>query len=260
MSGLPNVQRRLFGLSPKKVKEYIRVLRQLQEAEIQLLQKKLDALKNEHEKLNGEILNLQARMAAGETKPVLQSPIEQHAEEAALTMEESEEQEGISTVVEPESQPESVEPAMTNEKHVAHENQWELAEQEAAVASVLLEPVQLEQHAASSVFWGDIGEYLHTETVISQNLIPQRIIPEPSQPAIVAEKPKYGQESPVLADEILSIRERYLIGKLAGEDLFGRDGARIIAKGGRITRQVIEKADQEGKLSNLILNMVIPDE
>jgi glycosyltransferase involved in cell wall biosynthesis len=66
------------------------------------------------------------------------------------------------------------------------------------------------------------------------------------------------QASQVVADEIASIRHRYIVGKLAGEDLYDLEGKLIIAKSSAITPETIEKAEKAGKLAELIVNMVIP--
>ncbi|MDD3173057.1 MAG: hypothetical protein PHF63_05275 [Herbinix sp.] len=55
------------------------------------------------------------------------------------------------------------------------------------------------------------------------------------------------------------IRQKYIIGKIAGTDLFDRNGKLIIGLNDKITSQVIEYADREGKLPELIVNMILPD-
>lgn len=51
-------------------------------------------------------------------------------------------------------------------------------------------------------------------------------------------------------------RYRYIIGKIAGEDLVGNSGELIIKKNEEITNEVIEAAQRENKLSDLIINML----
>lgn len=65
-------------------------------------------------------------------------------------------------------------------------------------------------------------------------------------------------KSEALATEIRFIRSKYLIGKIAGEDLYDNDGNLIIAKSEVITHEVVEKADSEGKLAELIIKMTLP--
>lgn len=69
---------------------------------------------------------------------------------------------------------------------------------------------------------------------------------------------KDGVESPAISEEIRSLRKRYIVGKLAGADLFDRHGGLIVATHQTITEEMIERADREGKLAELIVNMVIP--
>jgi len=64
-----------------------------------------------------------------------------------------------------------------------------------------------------------------------------------------------GEDS--LIDQINSIKSQYIVGKVAGEDLFDLQGHRIISKSQVITRQAVNKADREGKLAELIVNMKI---
>ncbi|SHK84481.1 hypothetical protein [Alicyclobacillus tolerans] len=56
-----------------------------------------------------------------------------------------------------------------------------------------------------------------------------------------------------------NLKMRYIVGKKAGSDLFTRFGKRIIARGETITKEIVEEADREGKLVELILNMVIDE-
>jgi hypothetical protein len=55
------------------------------------------------------------------------------------------------------------------------------------------------------------------------------------------------------------IRSKYLFGKLVGEDILDSNNNIIIPKSTIITSEIIEKTEKEGKLSDLIINMIIPD-
>lgn len=50
----------------------------------------------------------------------------------------------------------------------------------------------------------------------------------------------------------------YVLGNIAGRDLVGADGQIIIAKGQTITREVLERAKDEGKIAELIVYMIVP--
>lgn len=54
------------------------------------------------------------------------------------------------------------------------------------------------------------------------------------------------------------LRIRYMLGKLAGTDLYDREGRLIIRKGEPITEEKIQKADVAGKLADLIIHMKLP--
>ena len=66
-------------------------------------------------------------------------------------------------------------------------------------------------------------------------------------------------ESQAIAKEINTIRNKYLIGKISGTDLTDKSGEILVSKGETITKEIIDKADKEGKLAELILNMTLPD-
>ena len=65
-------------------------------------------------------------------------------------------------------------------------------------------------------------------------------------------------ENSRLTKDIEEIRQRYIVGKLAGEDLYDSNNSLIIAKNQAITADVISRAEREGKLAELIVNMIIP--
>lgn len=59
--------------------------------------------------------------------------------------------------------------------------------------------------------------------------------------------------------DIHLIREKLIIGKIAGETLFSSSGNIIINAGDEITAKEIKLAENEGLLSSLILNMTLPE-
>jgi hypothetical protein len=59
----------------------------------------------------------------------------------------------------------------------------------------------------------------------------------------------------VLVEQIDSIKSMYIVGKLAGENLYDQHGKLIVEKFSLITKEVVEKANQAGKLADLIVNM-----
>ncbi|TLS52043.1 hypothetical protein FE782_11775 [Paenibacillus antri] len=87
---------------------------------------------------------------------------------------------------------------------------------------------------------------------------PDRVVAAPPRGASTGEE--QGRESPALTEEILSIRNRYIVGKLAGETLHGYDGRVIVNKNQRITPAIVQEADKEGKLPDLIIHMIVPIE
>ena len=138
----------------------------------------------------------------------------------------------------------------------------------------------------TSAFWGNIQSFVNagpaiplpdappmtpeTEPVPAQvpaaaaNEEPPHIgsqgVKFPPIPASYEESPpeESGKESGALSAEIMSIRNRYIVGKLAGEDLHDADGRLIVAKSGLITAEIVDLADKAGRLPDLIVNMKIP--
>ncbi len=83
--------------------------------------------------------------------------------------------------------------------------------------------------------------YQSTEPIDVQ---PEEILSEPTQAGV--------------RGEISAVRAKYILGKVAGEDIFGASGQVIILKGKPITVSVMHMAQNEGKLADLIINMESP--
>lgn len=64
-----------------------------------------------------------------------------------------------------------------------------------------------------------------------------------------------GSGSSAVTQTIHGVRNKYIIGKLAGEKLYDQNGNIIIEKDAVITEEVIQQAEHEGKLVDLIMNM-----
>lgn len=77
-----------------------------------------------------------------------------------------------------------------------------------------------------------------------------------SETAATAEMPA-AVERPS-SPEIDALKRSYIVGKLAGEDLLDRHGHLIVARNTEITEVTVKLAEQEGKLAELIVNMIIP--
>jgi hypothetical protein len=73
--------------------------------------------------------------------------------------------------------------------------------------------------------------------------------PAPQSPAI---------SSRGITEEVAQLRYKYILGKMTGKDLHTRQGRLIAAKNTPITRAVIDDADREGMLAELIIHMTIP--
>ncbi len=65
-------------------------------------------------------------------------------------------------------------------------------------------------------------------------------------------------KSPAVEAQIEGIRHKYIVGKIAGKELLDKNGQTIVTEGDVITVEVIEKAETDGKLPELIVNMLLP--
>lgn len=70
---------------------------------------------------------------------------------------------------------------------------------------------------------------------------------------------KGNEENNTIVNDINNIRLKYLIGKVTGVDLLDRNGNVIVTQNSKITSEVIEAAEREGKLAELIVNMTISE-
>ena len=78
------------------------------------------------------------------------------------------------------------------------------------------------------------------------------------QKVLPARQAETQKTSPAVAQEINKVRNRYIVGKLAGEDLQDSGDRIIIGKNEVITPEVVELAEKEGKLPDLIVHMIFP--
>lgn len=62
-----------------------------------------------------------------------------------------------------------------------------------------------------------------------------------------------------VSNEINNLRNKYLIGKMAGADILDKNGQTLISKNTLITEEIVDKVESEGKLAELIVNMTIPE-
>lgn len=68
------------------------------------------------------------------------------------------------------------------------------------------------------------------------------------------------KEDSELSRKIENIRLNYILGKIVGEDLKDNYGNIIASKNSLITEEMINIAEEAGKLPELIINMIFPEE
>ncbi|BAU29713.1 hypothetical protein DFP93_10690 [Aneurinibacillus soli] len=175
---------------------------------------------------------------------------------------------------------ESDDPSLSDLAASQHEDRpslFEVSEEEKVTITQLKTVSTSEQQEGPSEFWGSIQPYETIDLVepelssapanvsnLSSDLETFDFF-EPKNPQSElkpqdkrTESNEDSKESAALSSEIMSIRNRYIVGKLAGKDLFAQDGRLIIAEKEAITLEIIRLAEQEGKLPDLIVNMRIP--
>lgn len=82
-------------------------------------------------------------------------------------------------------------------------------------------------------------------------------LPKPDPQRGSNQVPPWNDESGLITD-IDSLRYKYLLGKLVGRDVTDVTGKVILRRNDTITREVVQLAEREGKLSELIVNMTVP--
>jgi len=140
-------------------------------------------------------------------------------------------------------------------------------------------PVNLEEDVnkrPTSNFWGEeiyeddkensLGKILDSGIALKNDLNAENILKDKEK----EENLKQGEinnndyleqksENEVIASEINDLRLKYLIGKVTGENLLDNKGNVIVAKNLLITNDIINIAEKEGKLADLIVNMTLPE-
>lgn len=116
-----------------------------------------------------------------------------------------------------------------------------------------------------SEYWGDLQPYLTNSVSQAPAVFHATSEPVDAVPSAAPRKDEANvsaktasMASQGLSEEILSIQNRYIVGKAAGENLYAADGSLIISKDQIITGAVVQLAERDGKLPELILHMVIP--
>lgn len=214
----PKYKKCLFGLNQRKVMEYVRKLKRMQEEEFLELRHFYEAFLKEKK----ELLN--------------QLPYNDHLvfndNQVASTIEI------LNAVKEKQKQ-----------KFVKEKK--ELAQESLQVQQE--ERIETENEPKPSVggngFWEE-----EIDPLLNQPYHPYQF----NQVQHTAPTSSKTRKSPAIADQAYNLRKRYIVGKIAGGDLKGSDGKVIVAKNSIIIEEIIRKAEEEGKLAELIVNMIVP--
>lgn len=114
-------------------------------------------------------------------------------------------------------------------------------------------------------FWGEDIEPLLFQPFIGYDDEGVAYVPDSGHSEMIIESDSIHREryieskqSPAITNQAYLLRKKYIVGKLAGADLKDSSGKIIVAKNEMITEQVMNQAEQQGKLAELIVNMMIP--
>lgn len=124
---------------------------------------------------------------------------------------------------------------------------------------------------SSSAFWGNIQPYVgneveaydpsplptETEVWLTEDTPETEPTPTPLAQDTPVYEPEESKESEAVSTEIMSIRNRYIVGKVAGEDVHDVQGRLIVSKNATITPEMVDLAEKAGRLPDLIVNMKI---
>lgn len=122
-------------------------------------------------------------------------------------------------------------------------------------------------------YWGEIDVYLSSGSDVSRVMLSE--VATTRQLSGSALTPEYNQGksksspsaeavsqlergSSAVHQHITTVRFRYIVGNLAGEDLYEKNGTKIVSKGEVITEEIVNRADRTGVLPELITRMTLP--
>ncbi|MDF2946182.1 MAG: hypothetical protein K0S51_861 [Bacillales bacterium] len=162
---------------------------------------------------------------------------------------------------------------LTNEDHIqsdTYEEQEQLTSEESSEI-IINEGISNNGDENADDFWGDIEDWT-LDTAASTEINTEELIPnfeveflQNDDGVNVSKDTKLATNQnnsvytvnidSVLVEQIDSIKSMYIVGKLAGENLYDQQGNLIVEKFSLITKEVVEKANQAGKLADLIVNM-----
>lgn len=149
-----------------------------------------------------------------------------------------------------------------------------------------LELAEKEQESIGNSFWSDIETWANSSYFDSKN---EQALGSPNEWAIIdnefsifGNKDDGSHAQPIknegiqtnhleqiesvdfyndaILEQIDSIKTQYIVGKIAGEDLYDHQGHVIVARNSLLTREVVEQANENGKLAELIVNMKLNTE
>lgn len=119
-------------------------------------------------------------------------------------------------------------------------------------------------------FWEEDLTEINPETGEKESDLPDLVLGSASNEAVLNEAapnpeqiesgvaPNSELHSPAVSAQIMDIRQKYIVGKIAGEDIIDSSGRKIIGKKELITAEVVTAVEKEGKLPELIVNMILP--
>lgn len=269
---MSKIKEKIWGLRKKEVDEYIKKISKSQESELKDLTEKLEVYQWENGILSQELKALTETKASFPSEALLELGLDR-VEKVTEFIEQDVDMEVLAIekithhkVLDLENQLKEIEHEIDKQKEVI-ENELK------SVVKIARGPEQSKN--VNIEVYKNIGEKLpisdwsKTEREEQLSLdqefweeAPETANPNVAVPEIAVtneeETISSGQSQAEVREEIAAVRDKFMVGRVTGEDIKDNDEQVIIPKNEPITVSVIQRAQKVGKLADLIVHMKLP--
>lgn len=241
----------LFGFNKKQVDDHIKNITLIHKEKIEELKYKLLSINDENQKFSEEIKALKEEMKMNMKSEKLMKFALKKAEELVPLIHKTSNDEISKITLLGEKRE-----AIFNEKIKEYNNIIKSTQEQ---LNFLLKKELEKSESLSQNVKKFIKNKYQSDSIsgseLSISIEPSEIEYSDSQHTDETINPK-GEDLPEnLEEDANLIRNKYLIGKISGEDLIDNKGNIIVSKDSIITEAIINKAEKEQKLAELIVNM-----
>lgn len=244
----------LFGYNRQEVSDDISKFKRLNREKLDAIKQRVDAIRLENENLSKEIAKLKEELSSNAQPEEFMTFALKKFEEWMPVVNEIAKNEAADIGAEMSHQEELFD-QKTSEftKEIKHTQE----ELDMLLKNILKQTENLSENVMSFIHKNDV-QYNGNESkdgITEQNDI---ISPSDFCPDYVDKNTNIEElQNNGIEKDISQIRSKYLVGKVAGEDLYDKNNNLIIAKNGVITEEIIRKSIQKEKLAELIINMTV---